>query len=91
MMLALTACNKGLKSPAGSLALGVEGQTISVTYKGADVFPEIHLGLIAENADYDQDLALKSVSKVSRISEDYQMLTGKRSHCTNQANERTLT
>ena len=91
MMLALTACNKGLKSPSGSLALGVEGQTISVTYKGADVFPEIHLGLIAENADYDQDLALKSVSKVSRISEDYQMLTGKRSHCTNQANERTLT
>ncbi len=91
MMLALTACNKGLKSPAGSLALGVEGQTISVTYKGADVFSEIHLGLIAENADYDQDLALKSVSKVSRISEDYQMLTGKRSHCTNQANERTLT
>ncbi len=91
LLFAATACKKGLESPNGSLALDVNAQTLSVTYKGADVFPEIHLGLIAENADYDQDLTLKSVSKVSRISEDYQMLTGKRSHCTNQANERTLT
>ena len=91
MLLAITACNKGLKSPDGSLALGVEEQTLSVTYNGADVFSEIHLGLIAENADYDQGLTLKSVSKVGKISEEYEMLTGKRSHCSNQANERTLT
>ena len=91
MLFAFAACDKGFKSPDGSLALGVEEQTLTVTYNGADVFPEIHLGLIAENADYDQGLTLKSVSRIARISEEYEMLTGKRSHCSNQANEKTLT
>ena len=91
LLFAATACKKGLESPNGSLALDVNDQTLSVTYKGADVFSEIHLGLVAADADYDQGLKLKSVSRASRISESYEMLTGKRSHCTNQANERTLT
>ena len=45
MMLALTACNKGLKSPAGSLALGVEGDftvMILIEYQVALLAVEAH-------------------------------------------------
>ncbi|MBO4843482.1 MAG: glycoside hydrolase family 97 catalytic domain-containing protein [Bacteroidales bacterium] len=91
LLAGAVACKKGLSSPDGSLNLSVDSQTLTVTYKGTDVFPEIHLGLIAENADYDTGLTLKKVSGAEKISESYEMLTGKRSHCTNQANEKTLT
>ncbi len=91
LFFAATACKKGLESPNGSLALDVNDQTLSVTYKGADVFSEIHLGLVAADADYDQGLKLKSVSRASRISESYEMLTGKRHNCSNEANESVLT
>ena len=37
------------------------------------------------------NLKLKSVSEAKPIVDDYQMLTGKRSHCVNEASERVYT
>ncbi|MBO4843480.1 MAG: glycoside hydrolase family 97 catalytic domain-containing protein [Bacteroidales bacterium] len=90
LIVGAVACKKGLSSPDGSLSLNVDSQTLAVSYKGAEVFSEIHLGLIAENANYDDGLKLKSVSGAKKVSESYDMLTGKRSHCSNEANEVTL-
>ena len=91
LILGAVACKKGLQSPDGSLAVGFDNQTITVSYNGAEVFGQIHLGLVTENSDLDAGLELKKVSGASKVSEKYDMLAGKRLHCGNEANEKTLT
>ena len=91
MLIGAVACSKGLSSPSGALALSIDSQTLTVTYNGIDALPAIHLGLITENSDLDKDLTLKSVSKAAKVLDDYEMVAGKRSHCSNQAVEKTLT
>lgn len=46
------------------------------------------LGIETERQKFSE-LKLRSVSGISKISEDYPMITGKRSHCSNKGVERT--
>ena len=51
----------------------------------------IHLGLITDQGNLDSCLVLKQSTAVKTVKADYTMITGKRSHCTNRANEKTFT
>ena len=63
-------------SPNGKLTAVTNGKTLTISYKDKPV-------LDVEDAVADgQPLAF-----VRKVTADYQMLTGKRSHCTNEANE----
>ena len=91
LLIGAVACKKGLASPDGSISIGIDNQTLSVSCNGVEAFSEIHLGLVTENSDLDGGLELKKVSRASRISDKYDMLAGKRRQCSNEAIERTLT
>ena len=91
LLIGAVACKKSFTSPDGSLSVGIDNQTLKVTYNGVSAFDEIHLGLVTQNSDLDSGLKLKKVSRQTRISDSYDMLAGKRLHCSNQASEKTLT
>lgn len=61
----------------------------SVDYNGKEIFSNIKPGLETDLQDFSENLKFVSASKAKRHKDDYVMLTGKRSHCTNLANERT--
>lgn len=84
-------------SPTGKLGVTVkpmEGKaydkiTFSVNYDGKTILSQTELGLETDVQKFYGNLKLKSVSKAKRIVDDYKMITGKRSHCINEAFERT--
>lgn len=84
-------------SPTGKLGVTVEPMegkaydkiTFSVNYDGKTILSQTELGLETDVQKFYGNLKLKSVSKVKRIVDDYKMITGKRSHCINEAFERT--
>lgn len=84
-------------SPTGKLGVTVkpmEGKaydkiTFSVNYDGKTILSQTELGLETDIQKFYGNLKLKSVSKAKRIIDDYKMITGKRSHCINEALERT--
>ncbi len=63
-------------SPNGKLTAVTNGKTLTISYKNKQV-----LAVVDAVAD-GQPLAF-----VRKVKDDYQMLTGKHSHCTNEANE----
>lgn len=84
-------------SPDGALKVVVEpaeenayGEVaFSVDYKGKRVLSKSRLGLETDVQNLADSLKLKSVSEIKRVTDDYKMITGKRSHCVNEASERT--
>lgn len=58
--------------------------------KISEVIPEISLGLIRSDQDFSKELKLLKVGKPVLIRENYFVTHGKRSHCTNAANEVTI-
>jgi len=91
MALAAVSCGKAISSPDGSLKAAVDNQTITLTCDGVTVFESIHVGLITEASNLDSLMTLKKVSGKKKVTADYTMVAGKRSHCTNAAKERTYT
>ena len=65
------------QSPNGKLTVEPRQQTLVVSYQQQPVI-EVETGI--------ETAALRK-SKPKRISADYQMIAGKKSHCTNEANE----
>lgn len=63
----------------------------SVSYKGKPVLTQSRLGMETEKQKLAGNLKLKSVSEAKPVVDDYRMLTGKRSHCVNEASERIYT
>ncbi len=63
-------------SPDGRLALSPAGSGLSLSYEGRPVV----------TIDLQADAPLQ-LTFSRRVTADYQMLSGKRSHCTNEANE----
>ena len=101
-IVALCACqaeNQEVLSPNGDLRVTIEcipenayGEAVfSVDYKGKQVLAQTRLGMETEVQKLAGNLKLKSVSEAKPIVDDYQMLTGKRSHCMNEASERVYT
>lgn len=94
---------KDTVSPNGKIRIAVEigedenseaGQLFfTVEYGGKKerqaVLSHARLGLLTESQNFAENLKLVSVSDPVRIEDDYVMITGKRSHCVNQAYERT--
>ncbi len=58
--------------------------------KGCVAIPQINLGLLFSDQDFSKDLKLVKTWKPFPINENHTALHGKRSHCSNSANEVTL-
>lgn len=57
-------------------------------YKGDSILFRSELGLETDAQKFAGNLRLKSVSEPKSVIDDYRMITGKRSHCVNEASER---
>ena len=77
LMVAVGAMAAPLTSPNGKITVTVDGHALKVCYEKQQVLDIAEAGVDATAA----------VMLTQRIKTDYQMLTGKRSHCTNEANE----
>ena len=62
--------------------------SFAVYYNGERALPLVNLGVETNRQKYAGNLKFKSVSEAKPISDDYRMLTGKRSHCVNHGTER---
>ena len=102
VLIALCACGAetpDVVSPNEELRVTVESTpadtygeaTFSVAYKGKTVLTQSRLGMETEALKLAGNLKLKSVSEAKPVVDDYQMVTGKRSHCVNEASERVYT
>lgn len=78
-----------LKVTVGTTAPETYGEAVfTVDYNGKPLLPQSELGLETNMRKFIGNMKLKSVSEVKHITDDYNMLTGKRSHCVNRASER---
>ena len=83
-------------SPNGTLKVGVvttkDGDygkaAFVVHYKGDSILFRSELGLETDAQKFAGNLRLKSVSEPKSVIDDNRMITGKRSHCVNEASER---
>lgn len=57
----------------------------------AEIFNHIALGLETDKQQFNQNLRLVAVSDLRMVTDDYTMVTGKRSHCINTGCERVYT
>ena len=64
-------------SPNGRLSAKADGHRLTICYQQQPVL----------EMETSEDASLLAKSKAVRITADYQMLAGKRQHCTNEANE----
>ena len=93
---------KDTVSPNGKISVSVytehspnkkQGQAyFSINYlegkSKKQIFSKAGLGLCTEQQRFADNLRLVSVSPPKAVSENYKMITGKRSHCTNKGIER---
>ena len=77
LMMGLGTTAAPMVSPNGKITVAVDGHSLKVCYGQQQVIDIAEAGVDATAA----------ISLTQRIKTDYQMLTGKRSHCTNEANE----
>jgi hypothetical protein len=75
LLLGVGAMATKMTSPNGKLSVVVEGQLLKVSYQQRQVLEIIESRLGT------------SVEALGGVKDDYRMLTGKRSHCQNAANE----
>lgn len=62
--------------------------SLVANYKNnTSVLPEIKLGLLRQDADFAHDLKLTGIGIITQVHDSYMALHGKRSVCTNDANE----
>lgn len=91
------ATEQRVNSPDGKLSVnvgslsanGYDGATFSVTYNGKSVLEGAKLGLETDRQSFGK-LRLLAVSEAKKHSDDYVMITGKRTHCTNIASEQVF-
>ena len=89
-----------LKSPNGKIAVSLDSDTsaswfLSIEYKDNDgktyhVFRNIRLGIRRSDTSFDSGLKLASTGRRRKVTTDYMAVHGKRKHCTNKANEVTV-
>jgi alpha-glucosidase len=74
-----------LVSPDGHLAVefrlsSQQSPVYQIKLNGRVVLAESHLGLVRDDADFSRGLAFVGMSEVSKVSDDYEILTAKRRH-----------
>ena len=75
--LTMTASAQRLTSPNGKLSVEIKGGQLMIAYQGQQVL---------QMKDVQAALPLKAL-KAKKVKADYTMIEGKRSHCSNEANE----
>lgn len=98
---ALSSCQAGnvVTSPDKNIQIHIyqpadqsyKGLFFSVAYRGMTVLSDSKLGLTTDLRDWSGNLEIVSASPVKEVRDDYIMITGKRSHCVNTANEKVFT
>lgn len=92
LLCCLTACSADYsqKSPNGDITVDLNQDSISmtVTYQGRPVMEIPSLGLTTSRGE--GHMSLDSISRPRTLSEQYEMPTGKRRLCSNEATERVL-
>ena len=83
-----------ITSPNGLIVAGLhctqEGDKGDWYLDLGGMIPHISLGLLRSDQDFSRDLKFMKASKPAPIDENYTTVHGKRSHCTNKANEITV-
>ena len=79
--------NGKMISPNGKITMQVKGEGFSICWNKKTVLDLTQVGMGVPISA--QDLSLQKISKAHRVKDDYHMLSGKRLHCVNQANEYT--
>lgn len=80
-------------SPNGKISVGIDSRKengewfLGVKYKEQTVIPEISLGLVRSDQSFGASLKFVGADAPKRIEEKYAAIHGKRSECTNSANE----
>ena len=74
-----------LTSPNGKVAVEYEDGEYELTYRGEDILTIPSAGILT--AQHSTPAKFKAMGKKTKLKVDYQMLQGKRLHCTNRATE----
>lgn len=74
-----------LTSPNGKVAIECENGEYELTYRGEDILTIPSAGILT--AQHSAPAKFKAMGKKTKLKVDYQMLQGKRLHCTNRATE----
>lgn len=95
--LCLFASGQRLLSPDGKIEVslhpagGTDGKAyLTILYDRQEVFRRIGIGLETDRQNLAKGLRIASASAVTPHTDDYMLKSGKRLHCTNQANEQTF-
>jgi hypothetical protein len=59
-----------------------------IVFANTQILQPSLLGVIRRDGDFSKDMSLESVSDVEAVRDDYQMLQGKKKHCSYRANRR---
>lgn len=84
-----------IKSPDGKLRVTIELSekgtlTYTVTANNQQVLQPSQLGIVSSHGDLSHSLVVVKVGKITRVQENYTLLTGKRKDCIYRANELTF-
>ena len=79
--------NGKMISPNGKITMQVKGEGFSICWNKKTVLDLTQVGMGVPISA--QVLSLQKLSNAHRVKDDYHMLSGKRLHCVNQANEYT--
>ena len=61
-----------------------------IEFSGTEIIGQSKLGIIREDEDFSNGLSLESVSDIEKVKDDYEMLHGKRRHCSYTGNRRVF-
>ena len=85
MGVALTVSGRQASSPNGAITLQPKGGGYVIQYRHLPVLELSDVGV--KTTGSQTEATFGKIRKNGRVKEDYQMLIGKRTHCTNRANE----
>lgn len=97
-VILLSSCSQNrvtIVSPNGKLAMSIaidnEGQILyTVSDDGQQIMQSSRMGLVRNDYDFSTNMTLKNVGKPTFYTENYNMLSGKRSNITVEANRQTI-
>ncbi len=61
-----------------------------IEYSGTTILEKSRLGVIREDDDFSQNMSVDTVSDVEKVKMDYDMLQGKKHHCSYEGNRRII-
>jgi DUF1680 family protein len=83
-----------IKSPDKNIELNVYQNktniTYSIQYKGKEIIKPSSLGLVSTTGDLHQGLKLTGTSGIEKLSDEYELFTGKKSQVNYTANKTTI-